>query len=169
MHRLPLDYVLRMLATPSNPAYKDIFNSAMVNHYNKNVNLNMNVLSLELTYPMRKLVSSLCITTGHSHCLPPHWKLSQPVILFDIRNKTHKKQTTNDLVYQSLFYELMESYPDLIPIYTDGSKENVFCAGCLLCSTTTNNPTTPPTEAFRRSLVLILMPLCISIVIHNYS
>lgn len=30
----------------------------------------------------------------------------------------------NELVYQSIFYELLESYPKHVLLYTDGSKEN---------------------------------------------
>lgn len=53
--------------------------------------------------------------------LPP-WNLHIPIVLFDIHNQTKSKHNTNELIYQTLFYEIRNKYPDYIPLYTYGSK-----------------------------------------------
>ena len=125
--QLSLQYAARVAANPENPAHAVIFSKPDLKFYNKHPN-SIRPLNLRLQENLENTnISPERIVQNNAFNIP-NWKVKQPVILFDLKNKT-KIETTNE-EYISHFYELKQKYSDHIELYTDGSKHesNVGCA-----------------------------------------
>ena len=64
-----------------------------------------------------------------NYCGTPYWLLHPPELDFSMQKFEGKKHLVPSIL-RNEFYTLLEYYPDHLPIYTDGSKDNnrVACA-----------------------------------------
>jgi ribonuclease HI len=120
--RLSLKYITRILSTPDNSTihYLNINQSPSV--YDLNTNLRK-----PLSTRFRKEMSDNNISPNtilqYETCLTPPWSLNQYEI--DTSFSTHVKKETPEIVYRSLFNELIHTDTDNhnnTQIYTDASK-----------------------------------------------
>jgi len=116
-----MKYIIKLQANPSNPTYDTIFRhqpSPLFNTKRKAI--------LPLRISMASSLSSLNpnnipFVTIQFSPVPP-WTIRSPTILFNLT--TNIKANTTPEVYQVLYNELKQAYPNYQEIVTDGSKSS---------------------------------------------
>jgi len=128
--KLSLQYALRLKSNPDNPAYDKTFRSRYQHFYTSKPNA-----IRSFAFRVKDAFSEVCDNPNEiaSYKLPrtPPWKLSKPVI--DLSLRSLKKGSTDPLIYLDKFLELREKYPQHIPIYTDGSKDQNKVGAAATC------------------------------------
>ena len=117
--KLSLNYALKLKSMPDNPAYDCVFNPK-VRAYFDAYPTKIKPLSLRIEPHIE--AASIPFERIEITDLPPipPWELKVPVI--DLCLAELNKPDTNELIFQSLFLELVSRYPGFKQIYTDGSK-----------------------------------------------
>ena len=118
-----MKYIIKLQANPSNPTYDTIFrhqSSPLFNTKQKAippVSFRM-ASSLSFLNP-----NNISFVTTQFSSVPP-WTLKTPTILFNLT--TNIKSNTVPEIYQALYNEHKQTYPNHQEIFTDGSKTSKF-------------------------------------------
>jgi hypothetical protein len=120
--KLSLQYITKLKANPSNPAYNCVFHPEYSTLYEQKPSAiaPLGIRMMEHMVPANINISN--IKTNTLLNFPP-WQMVKPTVNLDLTK--FAKSTTNQLIYQQYFTELKSSYPDHVSIYTDGSKDCV--------------------------------------------
>ena len=120
--KLSLQYITKLKANLSNPAYNCVFHPEYSTLYEQKPSAiaPLGIRMMEHMVPANINISN--IKTNKLLNFPP-WQMVKPTVNLDLTK--FAKSTTNQLIYQQYFAELKSSYPDHVSIYTDGSKDGV--------------------------------------------
>ena len=118
--KLTLNYVLKLKSDPTNPAYDSVFNPKCVDYFNLPTTKATPPLSIRVLPHLEaaKLAMERIELSERPETSP--WLLDTPEVLLNLTQ--HEKSTTNELMYQQFFGELIGDFTDYEKIYTDGSK-----------------------------------------------
>lgn len=116
----------KIASTPTNPAYKNIFEGKYQQKYNESPNypqpfyhrITQDLASINSTLPQ--------ISYYRPHFIPP-WQIVLPQINLELQKLS--KKNTEPILYRTKFEELKSKFLDYTHIYTDGSKTKTG-AGC---------------------------------------
>jgi len=126
--QLSIDYMTRMCSSPTNPAYTYVFSNKFEDYYINHPSLIPPFGTRILPHFEASNVPKDSIITAYITKTPP-WLLRHPSIIYKLHQ--YSKTTTNSLIYQTMFSEVRDEYPNHQPIYTDGSKENAKVAAAM--------------------------------------
>ncbi len=128
--KLSLQYALKLTSNPDNPAYDKAFRSRLQHFYTSKPSA-----IKSFAFRIKDAFSQVCDNPNEisPRKIPqtPPWKLIKPEI--DLSLRSFKKSSTDPLIYQDKFWELREKYPQHIPIYTDGSKDQDKVGAAATC------------------------------------
>ena len=118
--KLTLNYVLKLKSVHTNPAYDSVFNPKCVDYFNLPTTKGTPPLSIRVLPHLEaaKLAMERIELSERPETSP--WLLDTPEVLLNLTQ--HEKSTTNELMYQQFFGELIGDFMDYEKIYTDGSK-----------------------------------------------
>ena len=131
---LAMKYIIKLHANPSNPTYDTIFRHQPSPLFNT---------KWKAIPPVSiKMASSLSLSSLSSNNIPfvitqfssvPAWTLKSSTILFNLT--TNIKSNTIPEVYQALYNELEQTYPNHQEIFPDGSKSSTKVSATVFSST----------------------------------
>ncbi|XP_076623123.1 uncharacterized protein LOC143342788 [Colletes latitarsis] len=126
--QLSLSYAATRLATPSNPIYEQLTNTAHFNEFKEKPKLPKPLNNRVKTYWQELNIDTPRIMSRRQYQIPP-WTIDPPCILDKI---LEAGKNTNLNVLKSLYTELSNEYPHHTQIFTDASKsgEGTGCAVC---------------------------------------
>ena len=116
---LAMNYYLKLKANPSNPTYKCVFGSQLVQAFEKKPN-EIRPFGIRMNEYFQAFdidVDLVCDDPLETNV--PSWKLSKPVI--NLSMTSLKKDTTPESVYRQRFFEQSVNYKHFDKIFTDGS------------------------------------------------
>ena len=117
--KLALQYSLKLISNPENPAYEITLNPDNTELYEAKINA---IPSFGIR--IREELHSICPDPNQIalYRIPPEppWRWNKPDI--DLSLTEHSKKTTNPVILKAKFFELKHRYPNHSMLYTDGSK-----------------------------------------------
>jgi len=118
--KLSLQYVTRLKANPSNPAYDCVFSPECTTQFERKTSA---IAPLGIRMKDHILSADIPITTIQCNKLLsfPPWQMIKPDVNLELSK--FQKSNTNSLAFQQHFAELKAHYFDYTSIYTDGSKD----------------------------------------------
>jgi ribonuclease HI len=125
--RLAMQYLVKLKANPSNPAFDPVFNPPNVELFDRRPNV-IQPLGLRMREPLKNLTPHISIISKSDIIETPPWLIEKPKL--DLSLAKFKKENLDPHTFQTLFRELQDDYGDCGTIYTDGSKMDgrVACA-----------------------------------------
>ena len=130
--RLTLNYVLRLISEPVNPAYDCVFNPTLVKKFEDNPKA-IPPLGIRISPHLKEADINLGTICDESKFPDdPPWTFSCPTVRYDLASG--RKDSTNSALYRTLFGELCSEFPTHHRIYTDGSKSDEGVAAAAFCS-----------------------------------
>ena len=132
--KLSLQYITKLKATPSNPAYGCVFHPENQQKYERNIKA-IAPLGIRMKHNLENCNIVLDeIYENDNYNIPP-WELCTPTIDLTLHSTT--KNETSDSDYKQRFLELKDSYDtqNFTSIYTDGSKSDNYVSASVVLST----------------------------------
>ena len=132
--KLSLQYITKLKATPSNPAYDCVFHPDNQQKYERNIKA-IAPLGIRMKHHLENCNIVLDeIYENDNYNIPP-WELCTPTIDLTLHSTT--KNETSDSDYKQRFLELKDSYEsqNFTSIYTDGSKSDNYVSASVVLST----------------------------------
>jgi hypothetical protein len=125
--RLAMQYLVKLKANPSNPAFDPVFNPPNVELFDRRPNA-IQPLGLRMREPLKNLTPHISIISKSDIIETPPWLIEKPKL--DLSLAKFKKENLDPHTFQTLFRVLQDDYGDCGTIYTDGSKMDgrVACA-----------------------------------------
>lgn len=131
--KLSLQYIVKLAASPTNPAYHAVFQPNLMHLYEAKPNA---IPTLGLR--MKPYLTAAGIDTtmiAEIETTPiPSWRLATPLVNFEMAEM--KKTQTNPLDYRDRFHKIKSKYPCHKFLYTDGSKDGSHAAYAVTSQTT---------------------------------
>ena len=118
--KLTLQYITKLKANPSNPAYNCVFHLEYKQLYESKPRA-IPPLGIRIQQHVDDSDVNLQPIAKHSLLSLPPWQSVETNV--DLSLTRFKKSKTNELTFQQAFNELRDQYPDHRAIYTDGSKD----------------------------------------------
>ena len=117
-YKLALQYYIKLISCPQNPAYTCIMETRYKNLFE---NKEKAIKSFNLRIPT--LLNKIKINSKiiHNRILPKTapWTINQPIIKLDLTKLS--KTETHPITFQENFLNIQNNFPDYYHIYTDGS------------------------------------------------
>ena len=126
--KLSISYALKVTSNPKNPINKIIFDHKYFTNFHKQPSY-PKPISLQIHNILSRTIPNLPPIYQYKSLPEPLELLHVPSI--DTTLTKFLKQTTNPIIYRSLFYETLNRYENSIHIYTDGSK-SATGTGCAI-------------------------------------
>jgi len=118
-----MKYIIKLQAYPSNPTYDSIFRHQPSPLFNTKWKA-IPPLSIRMASSLSSVnPSNIPFVTTQLPSVPP-WTLTSPTVLFILT--TNIEANTTPEIYQALYNELKQIYPNHQEIFTDGSKSSKF-------------------------------------------
>eukprot|EP00916_Digyalum_oweni_P019426 GHVL01032319.1.p1 GENE.GHVL01032319.1~~GHVL01032319.1.p1 ORF type:complete len:920 (-),score=34.35 GHVL01032319.1:223-2982(-) len=117
--KLTLNYVLKLKAMPTNPAYQCVFQPQCSEFFESHPN-DRAPLSSRIQSHLAESKIKLDHVSENRWTETPPWTLPDPVVRLDLTRL--KKSETNDLIFKQCFSQFCTEFPSHQRIYTDGSK-----------------------------------------------
>ena len=118
--KLSMQYIVKLAACPSNPAYQMVFRPQLTHFYESRPNTIQPLgLRMKLYLDSAKIDTSMIAEIETSPI--PIWIFKNPFV--DMELTKYKKSETNPLDYQERFNNIKNKYPTHKFLYTDGSKD----------------------------------------------
>ena len=132
--KLSLQYITKLKATPSNPAFNCVFNPAFTQKYEKHTK-SIAPLGIRMKEHLENCNIPLNHITDIDNYDVPPWELLTPTV--DLTLHSTSKNETTDSEYKQRFLQLKDSYEskNFTCIYTDGSKSENHVSASAVCST----------------------------------
>ena len=128
--KLSLQYVVKLAANPTNPAFNDVFNLNYPELYARKPKT-IKPLGLRIQPHIEAAHLDLQQVAKIELIDIPPWKLHKPIVCLDLAQ--NQKSVTDPATYRSDFLELREKFPSHVPFYTDGSKDTNKVAAAAVC------------------------------------
>ena len=130
--RLTLNYCLRLVSEPVNPAYDCVFDPKNVKKFEDNPKT-IPPLGIRIRPHLKEAGIDLGIICDESKFPDdPPWTFSCPLVRYDLA--VGRKDSISSSSYRVLFGELCSEFPAHYRIYTDGSKSDEGVAAASFCS-----------------------------------
>ena len=131
--KLSLQYITKLKATPSNPAYYCVFHPEYEQKYTRNTK-SIAPLGIRMKEHLENSNILLHQIYDNDDYIIPPWELSSPII--DLTLHSSSKKETTDSVCKQRFLEIKDSYENkgFTPIYTDGSKSDKYVSASVVPS-----------------------------------
>ena len=131
--KLSLQYITKLKATPSNPAYNCVFHPEYEQKYTRNTK-SIAPLGIRMKEHLENSNILLHQIYDNDDYIIPPWELSSPII--DLTLHSSSKKETTDSVFKQRFLEIKDSYENkgFTPIYTDGSKSDKYVSASVVSS-----------------------------------
>ena len=128
--RLSLQYCVKLMSNEVNPAYSAVFQSDFVATYEAKERA-IKPLGLRIERHLDEVGFHTHVIAPYTVMKTPPWKLIEPTVCFDLCK--YKKSETDPTLYRLYYSELLESFTDYTPIFTDGSKDGDKTAAAFIC------------------------------------
>ena len=128
--KLALQYILKLIANPGNPAYDVVFNPKYQILYaeKESATYSFGIHCKKLLKKAKIDVGEIAINSIRD---VPIWD-SEPVTVYFTLSE-FDKSSTSSTVFKSHFNEVKQKYLDFCHIYTDGSKVETKAASAYVC------------------------------------
>ena len=132
--KLALQYITKLKATPSNPAYNCVFHPDYIQRYERNTKV-IAPLGIRMKNHLEKCNIILDeIYQDDNYNIPP-WELCTPTVDLTLHSTTKNESSKSD--YKQRFLERKDFYENqnFTAIYTDGSKSANYVSASVVLST----------------------------------
>jgi len=154
---LSIQYSLRLLSSPSNPAYNTVFSPKFKASFSSKLN-QIPTLGILIAPELEKISFKRNTVSRLSVAATPPWLLKHPVIELSLHSSD--KAVTPPDVFKVRFYELCDRFKNFYHIYTDGSKMGHRVSAALCHKRCTSAIRLPgATSIFNAELHAILLAL----------
>ena len=117
---LALQYILKLKANPTNPAYNAVFHPNYLLKFRDRPHA-IAPFGIRMKHHVREIGLKLNAIAINTVPETPIWDAPEVNVLLDLT--TFNKATTSSDLFKSKFLELKAKYSHFCPIYTDGSKQ----------------------------------------------
>ena len=119
--KLSLNYYLKLSSEPLNPAYDIVMNPPCQEKFQENQSC-IPPLGIRILPHLEDAdINTDVISDDSKFPDSPPWMIKTPDVKFDLCS--YKKESTNSLIYKSLFAELCQSYPNFLRIFDERVKQ----------------------------------------------
>ena len=134
--KLSLQYITKLKSTPSNPAFKCVFEPEFVQKYLRNTKI-IKPLGIRMMEHLQAGDIHLDQVNDQDIYDIPPWELSFPSVNLAMTSTSKSETLASD--YQQRFLELNDFYENnkFTPVYTDGSKSNDYVSASAVSSVDT--------------------------------